>query len=122
LAATTDNALVIAPQWIGDAVMTEPLLRRLAARGERLTVGALPWVAPVYRAMPAQQLAEALRLERPALAAWLKASAEGWALEGDVATAPRCEDEPGGQAWQPPVLFKKLPESHGRQPVRLGML
>lgn len=32
--------------------MTEPLMRRLAARGERLTVGALPWVAPVYRAMP----------------------------------------------------------------------
>ena len=45
------NALIIAPQWIGDAVMTEPLLRRLHARGERLTVGALPWVAPVYRAM-----------------------------------------------------------------------
>jgi heptosyltransferase-2 len=36
--------------------MTEPLLRRLNARGERLTVGALPWVAPVYRAMP--QVAE----------------------------------------------------------------
>ena len=36
--------------------MTEPLLRRLSARGERLTVGALPWVAPVYRAMP--QVAE----------------------------------------------------------------
>ncbi len=32
--------------------MTEPLLRRLRARGERLAVGALPWVAPVYRAMP----------------------------------------------------------------------
>jgi heptosyltransferase-2 len=32
--------------------MTEPLMRRLQARGERLTVGALPWVAPVYRAMP----------------------------------------------------------------------
>jgi heptosyltransferase II len=46
------KSLVIAPQWIGDAVMTEPLLRRLHARGERLTVGALPWVAPVYRAMP----------------------------------------------------------------------
>lgn len=46
------ESLVIAPQWIGDAVMTEPLLRRLHARGERLTVGALPWVAPVYRAMP----------------------------------------------------------------------
>ncbi len=50
--AITDS-LIIAPQWIGDAVMTEPLLRRLHARGERLTVGALPWVAPVYRAMPA---------------------------------------------------------------------
>ena len=32
--------------------MTEPLLRRLHARGESLSVGALPWVAPVYRAMP----------------------------------------------------------------------
>ena len=46
------KSLIIAPQWIGDAVMTEPLMRRLAARGEQLTVGALPWVAPVYRAMP----------------------------------------------------------------------
>ena len=50
--------MIIAPQWIGDAVMTEPLLRRLHARGERLTVGALPWVAPVYRAMP--QVAEVI--------------------------------------------------------------
>ena len=49
---TDSRSLIIAPQWIGDAVMTEPLLRRLHARGERLTVGALPWVAPVYRAMP----------------------------------------------------------------------
>ncbi len=38
--------------------MTEPLLRRLADRGERLTVGALPWVAPVYLAMP--QVAEVI--------------------------------------------------------------
>ena len=38
--------------------MTEPLLRRLHARGARLTVGALPWVAPVYRAMP--QVAEVI--------------------------------------------------------------
>jgi len=32
--------------------MTEPLLRRLAARGERLTVAAMSSIAPVYRAMP----------------------------------------------------------------------
>lgn len=58
LAEATKDALIIAPQWIGDAVMTEPLMRRLHARGERLTVGALPWVAPVYRAMA--QVAEVI--------------------------------------------------------------
>jgi heptosyltransferase II len=46
------RSLIVAPQWIGDAVMTQPLLARLAAAGHHLTVGALPWVAPVYRAMP----------------------------------------------------------------------
>ena len=46
------RSLVVAPQWIGDAVMSEPLLARLAARGETLSVAALPWVAPVVRAMP----------------------------------------------------------------------
>ena len=74
------NSLVIAPQWIGDAVMSEPLMRALSARRERLTVLALPWVAPVYRAMP--QVAEVLEApfrhgglqwgERRAMAATLK--------------------------------------------------
>ena len=50
--AIAGASLIVAPQWIGDAVMSEPLLARLAARGEVLTVAALPWVAPVYRAMP----------------------------------------------------------------------
>jgi heptosyltransferase-2 len=54
------RSLVIAPQWIGDAVMSEPLLRALAARGEKLSVAALPWVAPVYRAMP--QVGEVIEL------------------------------------------------------------
>ena len=54
------RSLVVAPQWIGDAVMSEPLLARLAARGERLSVAALPWVAPVYRAMP--QIGEIIEL------------------------------------------------------------
>jgi heptosyltransferase-2 len=40
--------------------MTEPLLRRLHARGEHLTVAALPWVAPIYRAMP--QVSEIVEL------------------------------------------------------------
>ena len=54
------SSLIIAPQWIGDAVMSEPLLRVLASRGERLTAAALPWVAPVYRAMP--QVGEVIEL------------------------------------------------------------
>jgi heptosyltransferase-2 len=47
-----NRTLIVAPQWIGDAVMCEPLLRSLAARGETICVAALPWVAPVFRAMP----------------------------------------------------------------------
>lgn len=49
------RTLIIAPQWIGDAVMSEPLCARLAARGDSITVAALPWVAPVYHAMPQVQ-------------------------------------------------------------------
>ncbi len=52
MGAALRRSLLIAPQWIGDAVMSEPLLALLAARGEQVTVAALPWVAPVYRAMP----------------------------------------------------------------------
>jgi heptosyltransferase-2 len=57
---TAIRSFIVAPQWIGDAVMSEPLLARLAARGEALTVAALPWVAPVYRAMP--QVGEVIEL------------------------------------------------------------
>ena len=34
------RSLFIAPQWIGDAVMTEPLLRQLHARGELVAADA----------------------------------------------------------------------------------
>ena len=49
---TSTRSLVVAPQWIGDAIMAEPLLAALARRGEALSVAALPWVAPAFRAMP----------------------------------------------------------------------
>jgi heptosyltransferase-2 len=54
------RTLFIAPQWIGDAVMTEPLLRELHQRGEQITVAALNWVAPVYQHMPS--VAEVIEL------------------------------------------------------------
>ena len=46
------EVLLIAPQWIGDAVMAQPLAARLAADGQRVLALALPGVAPVLRAMP----------------------------------------------------------------------
>jgi heptosyltransferase-2 len=54
------RTLVVAPQWIGDVVMCEPLLATLAARGETVSVAALPSVAPVLRAMP--EVAEVIEL------------------------------------------------------------
>lgn len=57
---SSTRSLVVAPQWIGDAVMAEPLMAALAARGESVSVAALPWVAPVLRAMP--QVAEVITM------------------------------------------------------------
>lgn len=50
---TMPRTLVISPNWIGDAVMAQPLLRRLKALrpGQPIDVVAPTWVAPVWRAM-----------------------------------------------------------------------
>ena len=46
-------SLLVAPAWVGDAVMSEPLLRRIAAKDQRpVDVLAPPWVAPVFERMP----------------------------------------------------------------------
>jgi heptosyltransferase-2 len=42
--------LVVAPNWIGDALMAQPMLARLA--GAEIDVIAPEWVAPVVRRMP----------------------------------------------------------------------
>ena len=46
--------LVVAPNWIGDALMAQPLLARLREKrpGVKLDVLAPEWVAPVARRMP----------------------------------------------------------------------
>ena len=48
------RVLVVAPNWIGDALMAQPLLARLRekAPGLQIDVLAPPWVAPVARRMP----------------------------------------------------------------------
>jgi heptosyltransferase-2 len=52
--------LVVAPNWIGDALMAQPLLARLLEKqpDSRIDVLAPPWVAPVARRMP--EVAEVL--------------------------------------------------------------
>lgn len=47
-----NRILIIAPNWIGDAVMSEPLLAELKTLypHSRIDVLASPWVAPIYRA------------------------------------------------------------------------
>jgi heptosyltransferase-2 len=46
--------LVVAPNWIGDALMAQPLLARLRERAPPPTIDVLApaWVAPVFRRMP----------------------------------------------------------------------
>lgn len=46
-------SLLVAPAWVGDAVMCEPLLRQIAhADACPVDVLAPPWVAPVFERMP----------------------------------------------------------------------
>lgn len=126
------RSLVIAPQWIGDAVMSEPLLRRLAARGETLAVAALPWVAPVYRAVP--QVAEVIELPfahgrldwsgRRRIARGLKGRFDrAYVLPNSIKSAlipffagiPRRVGYQGeGRPW---LLNERLPNPGGRPPM-----
>ena len=47
-----NRILIIAPNWIGDAVMSQPLLANLKTiyPKSQIDVLASPWVAPIYRA------------------------------------------------------------------------
>lgn len=126
------RALVVAPQWIGDAVMSEPLVARLAARDERVSVAALPSVAPVYRAMDG--VAEVIEL--PFAHGRLDWSARRrlgrqWRGRHDVAyvlpnslkaallpwfaRVPRRVGYHGEGRWG--LLTERLPNPHGRPPM-----
>lgn len=48
------KVLVVAPSWVGDAVLSQPLLKRLHGRHPDILLDALapPWTAPLFRHMP----------------------------------------------------------------------
>ena len=126
------RTLVVAPQWIGDAVMAEPLLATLAERGERLTVAALPWVAPVFGAMP--EVAEIIelpfahgRLDWPArrrIAAQLRGRFDvAYVLPNSLKSAlvpwlARIPERVGYAAeGRSPLLSRRLAAPEGRPPM-----
>ncbi len=45
-----DRVLIVAPSWVGDAILSEPLVARLRERGvtQPIDVLAPPWCGPVY--------------------------------------------------------------------------
>lgn len=47
------RVLIIAPNWIGDAVMSLPLLNQIKSSNSQIDVLATPWVAPIYEACDA---------------------------------------------------------------------
>ncbi len=52
--SVTQRILVVAPNWLGDSIMAQPLLSRIKARlpSAPIDVIAVPAVAPVFRRMP----------------------------------------------------------------------
>jgi heptosyltransferase-2 len=48
------HILIVAPAWVGDAVLSQPLLRRLQARNPDTLIDVLapPWTRAVYERMP----------------------------------------------------------------------
>jgi heptosyltransferase-2 len=76
------RALIVAPSWIGDAIMAQPLFARIKAREPDLTLEALapPWVGPVLSRMP-----EISRVIENPFAHGELALKKRWALARDLA-------------------------------------
>lgn len=105
---------MVAPNWIGDALMAQPLLMRLRAKhpGARIDVLAPPWVAPVARRMPeVDEVIEAL-LRHGELQL-----GERWRLGRSL------KERAYGEAYILPNTMKSaLAPSFARIPLRIGYL
>ncbi len=70
--ATINRALIIAPNWIGDALMAQSLLKLLKALYPHLTIDAIAprWVAPVLKRMPEIEAVHVIDFARRKLQLW----------------------------------------------------
>jgi heptosyltransferase-2 len=106
--------LVVAPNWIGDALMAQPLLMRLRAKypQARIDMLAPPWVAPVARRMP--EVAEVLEAD---LRHGELQLGDRWRLGRTL------RDRGYAQAYVLPNTMKSaLAPSFARIPLRVGYL
>jgi heptosyltransferase-2 len=88
--STREGRLVVAPNWIGDAVLSLPVMRALAraAPGERLGVIARPGPAAIYRAEgSASEVRTASNLVRDFIATVQAGFAEAWLLPNSFRSA-----------------------------------
>lgn len=116
------KTLVVAPNWIGDALMAQPLLTLLKqARPDQSIVALAPrWVAPVLEAMPEVDAVIATELGHGALQ---------WAARRDLARSLRAQGF--DRAFVLPNSFKsalvpwlaRIPRRFGyRGEMRVGLL
>lgn len=104
------RALVIAPNWIGDAVMAEPLLKRLSAQNLTIDVLATPWVAPIFSACPEVNTV---------ITADFKHGGLGWPLRKSI--AKKLQENHYDQAYVLPNSWKSaLIPWLANIPVRIG--
>lgn len=119
LLADTDSCLVVGPQWLGDAVMAQPLLADLARRGP-VDVLSLAALAPVYQAMPG--------VRRVWPVEWTRGKLE-WSARRALAQTLRSEAYPRAvvcpNSWKAALVpwMAGIPKRRGlRGEWRLGLL
>lgn len=104
------RALIIAPNWIGDAVMAEPLLKRLSSQNLIIDVLATPWVAPIFSACPEVN---------DVVTADFKHGGLGWSLRKSI--AKKLQENHYDQAYVLPNSWKSaLIPWLAKIPVRIG--
>ncbi len=105
----TKSRLVIAPQWVGDAVMASPMIASLSEAGP-VDVACLPGLTDLFAAMPAVRQVMPLAFERGQLQ-WGLRRALGRSLQGrHYSQAIVCPN-----SWKAALLpwFAQIPQRTG---------